>query len=381
MSLPHDDLGTAWRAGRPAATLVHLDSAACGRASHAVLAAVSQHARREAETGGYVAESAAAPHLERARAAVGELVGMTGDEVAFVHHAGDALRRLLERWPFAAGATVACVPGEYGPNLAALTARGLRVTDLPVDGLGRVVPEALDGSLRRDRPDLVHLTWIASHRGVVQPAARVAAACRAAGVPVVIDAAQALGHVDTVTTADAVYGTSRKWLAGPRGVGVLAVRAEAAARLRPRPEVGEASCPDAVSLRWLDSNEAHVAGRVGLGVALDEHLAAGRARVHARLAALGGLTRRILDGVGGWQVVEPWDEPSAMTTLEAPDGVDVAAVRAHLLDACGVLTTHAELARAPRELTRPVLRVSPHLDAEPEDLDTLARALADLGRA
>jgi pyridoxal 5-phosphate dependent beta-lyase len=44
-----------------------------------------------------------------------------------------------------------------------------------------------------------------------------------AGVPLWVDAAQALGHVDTARGADAVYATSRKWLTGPRGVGLLAV--------------------------------------------------------------------------------------------------------------------------------------------------------------
>jgi hercynylcysteine S-oxide lyase len=63
----------------------------------------------------------------------------------------------------------------------------------------------------------------------VQPVAAAAALCRAAGVPLWVDAAQALGHVDAACGADAVYATSRKWLTGPRGVGapsaIVALRA------------------------------------------------------------------------------------------------------------------------------------------------------------
>ena len=42
-------------------------------------------------------------------------------------------------------------------------------------------------------------------------------------MPLWVDAAQALGHVDTACGADVLYATSRKWLTGPRGVGLLAV--------------------------------------------------------------------------------------------------------------------------------------------------------------
>ena len=41
----------------------------------------------------------------------------------------------------------------------------------------------------------------------------------------------------------------------------------------------------------------------------------------------------------------------------------------------GAVTTVAERARAPFEMTRPVLRVSPHVDATIEDLERLAEAL------
>ena len=58
----------------------------------------------------------------------------------------------------------------------------------------------------------------------------MAALCREAGVPLVVDAAQSLGHTDVDLGADVVYGTSRKWLAGPRGVGVLVARPAIAAQ-------------------------------------------------------------------------------------------------------------------------------------------------------
>ncbi len=369
--LPHDDLADSWRAARPRAAGRHLDSAACSRQSDRVLGAVAAHARHEAELGGYVAEAAAGDLLQQGRSVIGGLVGMAAADVAFVESAQAALAALLAAWRLPAGSRVACLPGEYAPNTAMLRAAGLTVEPLAVDGDGHADPDALERSLAADPPRLVHLTHVASHRGVVQPAREVAALCRAHGVPLVLDAAQSLGHVDVDLGADVVYSTSRKWLAGPRGVGVLCVRPAVAAELVPVLPAPAGLPP----VRALESGEAHVAGRVGLVLAVGEHLAAGPHRVRERLAALGRAGRAVLDGAAGWRVVEPRDEPTATTTLRPPDGVDVVATRARLVAEHGIVTTAALRERAPGEMTGPVLRVSPHVDGTVEDLEALAAAL------
>ncbi|SDZ21986.1 pyridoxal 5-phosphate dependent beta-lyase [Geodermatophilus africanus] len=371
-ALVHEDLGAAWRSARPRPAGRHLDSAACSRQSSRVLEAVAHHARHEAELGGYVAEATAEDLLQQGRSVLGGLVGMAAADVVFVESAQAALAALLAGWRLPAGTRVACLPGEYAPNAAQLRAAGLTVEQLPVDDLGRADLDGVARLLAADPPRVVHLTHVASHRGVVQPAAEVAALCREAGVPLVLDAAQSLGHVDTDLGADVVYSTSRKWLAGPRGVGVLCVPPSVAAELTPL-----LSPPDDVPpLRAFESGEAHVAGRVGLVLAVGEHLAAGPVRVRQRLAALGRAARDVLDGAAGWRVVEPRDEPTATTTLRPPDGVDVVTTRARLLTEQGIVTTAIGPQRAPGEMTGPVLRVSPHLDATADDLEALASALS-----
>jgi pyridoxal 5-phosphate dependent beta-lyase len=371
LGLPHDDLGVAWRAARPRAAGRHLDSAACSRQSSRVLDAAAHHARHEAELGGYVAEAAAEHLLQQGRSVLAGLVGMAAADLAFVESAQSALSTLLAGWRLPPGDRVAILPGEYSPNAAMLRAAGLTPVPLPVDGLGRAVPEEVERLLAADPPAALHLTHVPSHRGIVQPAAEIAALCGAAGVPFVLDAAQSLGQVDVDLRADAVYGTSRKWLAGPRGVGFLCVRPALAAQLTP-----VLPAPDGLPpMRAFESDEAHVAGRVGLVLAVGEHLAAGPDRVRERLAALGCATRQVLEGVAGWRVVEPVDEPTAATTLVPPDGVDVVATRARLLTEHGIVTTAIGVERAPGEMTGPVLRVSPHVDGTLDDLEALAAAL------
>lgn len=369
--LPYEDLGAQWRAVRPRPAGRHLDSAASSRQSHRALEAAAHHARHEAELGGYVAEGTADDLLQQGRSVLGGLVGMAAADVAFVESAQAALVALLSGWRLPAGARVACLPGEYAPNVAQLRAAGLRPEPLPVDGLGRADLEGVARLLAADPPRFVHLTHIGSHRGLLQPAAEIAALCRDAGVPLVIDAAQSLGHVDVDLGADVVYGTSRKWLAGPRGVGMLFARPAIAAQLVPVLPEPEGVPP----MRAFESGEAHVAGRIGLVVAVGEHVAAGPDRVRARLAALGRTTKELLDGVRGWRTVEPVDEPTATTTLRPPEGVDVVETRSRLLTEHGIVLTAIGPERAPGEMTGPVLRVSPHLDATLEDLEALAAAL------
>jgi hercynylcysteine S-oxide lyase len=368
------ELGDRWRAARPKVAGLHFDSGACSRQSFAVIDAAAQHARHEAEVGGYVAAEAAAPAVDAGRAAVAAMTGMAAADVVFTTGSNNSLDLLLSSWP--GERSVACLPGEYGPNLAVMAANGFEVRALSVDGVGRLDVDEAATALAVNPPALVHLTVLASHRGIVQPARELAEVCRGLGIPLVVDAAQALGHIDCVVGADAVYSSSRKWLAGPRGVGMLAVAPALSERLEPRLPPPEWGLPFTVMER-LEHGEANLAARVGLSVALGEFVAAGEHDIRAELAGVGRMTREAMAGVEGWSVVEPLDEPTAITTLTATGGADPARVRKWLIAERGIVTTCAEVQRAPFELTVPVLRMSPHVDTTADDLAVFREALAE----
>ncbi|MGE0214966.1 ergothioneine biosynthesis PLP-dependent enzyme EgtE [Mycolicibacterium sp.] len=353
-------LADAWRAARPPVAGVHVDSAACSRQSFAVIDAAARHARHEAEVGGYVAAEAAAPVLDAGRAAVRALTQMDDADVYFTTGSNHALDILLDDW--VGERELSCLPGEFGPNLAVMTRHGFAVRELPVDAAGRLDLDAAAAALAADPPPLVHFTVLGSHRGLVQPGRELAAVCRAHGIPLIVDAAQGFAHLDVAGLgADALYSSSRKWSAGPRGVGMLATRP------------GLLSEPTVLRLAHA---EANIGLHVALSVALGEHLSFGAEQVQARLRAVGAATRTALTGVAGWRVVEPVDEPSAITTLRPPDGVDPSAVRAQLIAEHSIVTTYLGVERAPREMTGPALRVAPHVDVTEADLTALADALA-----
>jgi pyridoxal 5-phosphate dependent beta-lyase len=363
-----------WAQQRPPARGPFFDNAAAGRSSTAVLDATAGHARLEASVGAYIAEEQAAPVVSAGRSALAGLLGVEADGVAFTESASAARRALLAAWPLADGDAIAVVASEWGPNLEAFRDRGLQVIELAAHGDGQVDLEYLESFLKSSPPAAVHLMHVASHRGLVQPVAEAARICRAAGVPLWVDAAQALGHVDTATGADAVYATSRKWLAGPRGVGLLGITRPWWDKLTTR--VPAMAAPDAPPVRLLESQEAHVAGRVGLSLAVSEHLALDPAAVWPRLREVGRLTRLALADLPGWQVVDAVDAPGAITGLKPTAGQDLAATRRRLIDDHGIATTVAGLARAPREMREPVLRISPQVDCSAEDLAQLRAALS-----
>ena len=369
-----------WRERRLPAELSYFDTAAVGRSSRATLAAMAAYAEREAAVGGYVAAAQAAPVLAEGLASLGLVLGVPAAGVAFVPSAQDALDLLLQVWPLRDGDTVAVVASEWGPNLHAFTRRGLRIAELAAGADGVVDLAALESVLASSPPALVHLTQVTSHRPLVQPAAAAAALCLAARVPLWVDAAQALGHVDTASGADAVYATGRKWLTGPRGAGLLGIAERWWDRLEITASDLMASMrPEQASPVWfLMAGEASLVARIGLCTAVAEYLGSDPAAIWARLAEVGRQTRQTLDGLPGWSLAGPVEAGSAITALRAANGQDIPATRARLLESYGIVTTAGAVTRAPREMTQPLLRISPHVDCTPADLAKLRSALVDL---
>ncbi|MFF0866114.1 ergothioneine biosynthesis PLP-dependent enzyme EgtE [Nonomuraea sp. NPDC003560] len=374
-------IAARWRAARSAAPPGHLDAAGCNVPSDRTLAATVEHLRRERELGGY----AAVPGLTAPRAALAALTGADAADVAFLESGTAAMAALLGGWRLPPGARVGFTRSEYGSTLMLLrrlaAERGWTLAELPADDDARLDLDALSAALRRGL-DLVTLPHLPSHRGTAQPVGEIGRLCREAGVPLVLDVCQSLGHLDvTGARATAYVGTSRKWLAGPRGVGFLIVPGLT--------EDMDAAAPALGGHVWLEdparsgplpgaaryeSAESAVAARIGLGVAVLEHHALGPDAVRAHLAELGAAARRTLDGRGGWRAVEPYDEPTAIVTLRPPGGADPTRTAAAAAGA-GLLVGVAPVARAPLDLREPVLRVSPPPGTRQETLDALARVL------
>ncbi|MCB5167155.1 aminotransferase class V-fold PLP-dependent enzyme [Streptomyces bambusae] len=166
--------------------------------------------------------------LDAAREAAAEAVGCRPDELVFTP-SGTRAVHLGVRGALAgrrrAGGHLVVSAVEHSSVLHAAeahTAGGGTLTEVPVDRTGAVAAESFAAALRADTA-LACLQSANHEVGTVQPVEEAAAACRAAGVPLLVDAAQSLPWGPVPGDWSLLAGSAHKW-GGPAGVGLLAVR-------------------------------------------------------------------------------------------------------------------------------------------------------------
>lgn len=275
--------------------------------------------------------------VEEARQHVAALFGARSREVCFTGGATEAIAAAC--WGGASRGSHQVVPAvEHSAVRLAPTQHG-DVSMLKPDRHGRIDPDAILDAIQPDT-GLVHLQWGNHEVGTTQPVAQVVAGCRARGVLLHVDAAQANGHVpiDFRSVGADLLSLSAHKLGGPAGVGALLIRL--GIRMRPLLVGGDQE-------RARRAGCENVPGIVGFGAAcaaLDHPgVLEGEADVQRRL------TTRVLaalgdgDGLAGVQLYGHPDqrlphivclgfadiEPQAVLL-----GLDRAGVAAHSGSAC-----------------------------------------------
>jgi len=155
---------------------------------------------------------------------------------------------------------------------------GFETTILPVDGVGRVAPDALRAALRDDTV-LVSVMIANNEIGTIQDIAALASIAHERGALFHCDAVQALGKIpiDVEELGVDLLAISAHKLHGPKGIGALYVRKNVA--LRPLVEGGEQEL-------GLRAGTENVPGIVGFGKATELAIRAMHGGEMTRISAL-----------------------------------------------------------------------------------------------
>jgi selenocysteine lyase/cysteine desulfurase len=312
------------------AHVLHLNNAGAALMPQPVLDAQVEHLRREATVGGYEAAADAAEALHGTYDAIARLVRCDADEVALVENATRAWDMAFYAMNVAEGDRILTHRATYASNAIALmhVARrtGASVEVVPSDASGQVDVEALR-TMMDARVALVALTHVPTNGGLVNPAAAVGAVCRDAEVPFLLDACQSAGQMPLDVEAigcTMLSGTGRKFLRGPRGTGFLYVRRDWIERLEPpMPDLHAATWtgPETFEVRAdarrFETFESHVAGRLGLGVAVRYALGWSLEAIFGRVRHLAERLRAALRATDGVTVYDVGRVQGAIVTFAA----------------------------------------------------------------
>lgn len=376
------------------AASLHLNHAGASLMPRAAMDAIAEHLLLEARLGPMDAAATIAPRLDGLRSSAARLLNADAGEIAFAASGSAAFGAVFSALPpLRSGDRILVGRQEWGGNLAtyerAAQRAGARVEVIPCRDDGSVDPDGLAARMD-DKVRLVSLTWLPANGGLINDAAAIGRVTRAAGVPYLIDAAQALGQlpVDVKTLqCDMLKSAGRKHLRGPRGTALLYVRREFPDRLEP-PWVDVLSAPWSASgstlrndARRFETSEAPVALWLALAQSIDLALKVGMDSIAERIQGLAIRLRQRLAGVARLQVCDLGHGTKSGLVSFTLDGHDAFAVKTALANegirvgANGVAYTPLDMQA--RKLDS-VVRISfSYLNRE-EDIERLAVALERL---
>jgi cysteine desulfurase/selenocysteine lyase len=283
--------------GRP---LCYLDNAASSQRPRAVIDSISSYyesSHANVHRGVHFLSQRATELYEGARAKVASFINArSAREIVFVRGTTEAINLVAQsfgRPRLRPGDEIVISWLEHHANivpwqmLCEQTGATLRVA--PIDAAGDVDFAAFR-ALLSPRTRLVALAHVSNALGTVVPVEQFIGEARARGIPVLLDGAQAIPHmpVDVQALDCDFYCFSGHKMCGPTGIGVLYAR-EALLESMP-PWQGGGDMILAVRFDGTVYNQVphkfeagtpHIAGAVGLGVAIDYLRGLGMTRIAA----------------------------------------------------------------------------------------------------
>jgi cysteine desulfurase / selenocysteine lyase len=305
--------------GRP---LVFLDTAASAQKPAAVIdamARVLRHDYANIHRGIYDLSQRATELHERARARVQRFINAAeAREIVFTRNATEAINLVAQsfvRPRIRPGDQVLITGLEHHANIVPWQLLGdqfgLELIVAPINDDGELLLDRFE-ALLSERTRLVSVTWVSNALGTVNPVYDIVGLAHGRGLPVLLDAAQAVQHmpVDVQDLDCEFLAFSGHKLYGPSGIGVLYGKAELLQEMPPYQGGGEMIA--SVSYEHTEFNEIPykfeagtpaIEAAVGLAAAIDYVDALGLDNIAAHESALLAYGTRSLQQIPGVRLV------------------------------------------------------------------------------
>lgn len=372
---------------------VHLNNAGAGLMPTPVIEAIRGHIDLEARIGGYEAADRVGERVREVYRSLADLLSTHPDQIAITENATASFQQALSSIPFRAGDRIVTTRNDYASNqiqyLSLAERFGVEVVRAPEHAEGGVDTRALAGLVHRLRPKLVAMSHVPTNSGLVQDAAAVGKICRERSTWFLLDACQSLGQLPLDPEAigcDFLTATARKFLRGPRGIGLLWTSSRVLdAGLEPL-------FPDLRGADWIADDlyqpapgatrfenwEFAYALVLGLGAAADYARRVGVEAGGARAAALAARLRDGLARTRGMRVLDRGPSLCAIVTVQVA-GFEPTSLVGTLRER-GINTSALDRSSAVLDFdekgVQGALRLSPHYYNTEGEIDLAIESLA-----
>ena len=381
--------------GKP---LVYLDNAATSQKPQVVIDALTAYYSREnsnVHRGVHLLSEKATQAYEAGRACVQRFLNAADTrEIVFVRGATEGINLVAASYGrtwVGAGDEIIISTIEHHSNIVPwqilCEEKGAVLRVIPVNDNGELLLDEY-ARLLGPRTKLVAVGHISNALGTINPIAQMIGMAHRQGVPVLIDGSQAVPHlrVDVRALDCDFYVFSGHKILGPTGIGVLYGKAEWLERMPPYQSGGdmiasvsfEKTTYNALPYKF-EAGTPHIAGVIGLGVALDYLSGLGLDRVVAYERELLAYGTAALDAVPGVRIIGTAKEKASVLSFIV-DGVHAHDVGT-ILDQAGVAVRaghHCAMPVMQRFGVPATVRASLAFYNTHEELDVLVAGLHDV---
>jgi len=321
--------------GKP---LVYLDNAASAQRPDCVIDAISQYYRADhanVHRGVHTLSDRATQIFEQARETAARFVNASSSrEIVWTRGTTEAINLVAQSYArpkLTAGDEILISWMEHHANIVpwqmVAEQTGARLRVVPISDAGEIDMSAFEQMLG-ERTRLVAVGHVSNSLGTINPVAEIVRLSHAREVPVLLDGAQAAPHleIDVQALGCDFYAFSGHKVFGPTGIGVLWARESLLEAMPPWHGGGEMI--RTVSFEGSTWNELpfkfeagtpHIAGAVGLGVALEWFMNQDRAALARHEAQLLAECTACIESLPGLRIVGTAADKVSVVAFVADD--------------------------------------------------------------